>query len=57
MSSDSLLAALHEAVDQHDMDQARSLFEQLQLQDPGTAAEIVVRLLLSDEEAAAIGAA
>lgn len=56
MSRDSLLTDLHAAVRQGDMEQARTLFEQLQLQHPNTAAEIVVRLLLSDEEAAAIGA-
>lgn len=57
MSRDSLLDALQAAVDRSDYDRARALFEELQLRHPNTAAEILVRLSLTDDDATAIGAA
>lgn len=57
MSRHALLAELQAAVNERDLAQARELYEQLQHQHPLTAAEILIRLRLSDEDAAAIGAA
>lgn len=57
MSRNALLTDLQTAVNKRDLDQARELYEQLQHQHPLTAAEILIRLHLSDEDAAAIGAA
>ncbi|MEV4672773.1 hypothetical protein AB0K34_14045 [Actinomadura sp. NPDC049382] len=53
----SLLARLESAVQRRDFEKARDLFDELQLQQPDMAAEILARLRLSDEDAAAIGAA
>lgn len=57
MSRTSLLSDLQDAVDQRDYGTARNLFERLQMEHPNDAAEILVRLHLSDEDATAIGAA